>query len=49
MLNKQPVYDRKVLKPRIAHIGFGAFAHAHTAMHLHEALEAEGGIGDCGL
>lgn len=39
----QPTYDRSVLKPRIAHIGFGAFARAHTAMHLHEVLAAKGG------
>ncbi|SDR48579.1 mannitol dehydrogenase family protein [Pseudovibrio sp. Tun.PSC04-5.I4] len=38
-----PSYDRKNLKPRIAHIGFGAFARAHTAMHLHETLAAAGG------
>ncbi|SDQ72330.1 mannitol dehydrogenase family protein [Pseudovibrio sp. Tun.PSC04-5.I4] len=38
-----PPYDRKALKPRIAHIGFGAFARAHVAMHLHETLAAAGG------
>ncbi|WP_068319065.1 mannitol dehydrogenase family protein [Polycladidibacter hongkongensis] len=40
---EKPSYDRSVLKPRIAHIGFGAFARAHTAMHLHETLAAVGG------
>ncbi|MTI16316.1 mannitol dehydrogenase family protein [Rhodobacteraceae bacterium RKSG542] len=44
---EQPSYDRSALKPRIAHIGFGAFARAHTAMHLHETL-AKGG-GDWGM
>ncbi len=37
-----PTYDRAALKPRIAHIGFGAFARAHVAMHLHETLAADG-------
>ena len=37
----QPTYDRSALKPRIAHIGFGAFARAHVAMHLHETLAAK--------
>ncbi|WP_068315478.1 mannitol dehydrogenase family protein [Polycladidibacter hongkongensis] len=40
---KRPSYDRKALRPRIVHIGFGAFARAHIAMHLHETLEAHGG------
>ncbi|SNY90736.1 fructuronate reductase [Cohaesibacter sp. ES.047] len=37
-----PSYDRSALKPRIAHIGFGAFARAHIAMHLHETLAETG-------
>ncbi|SFT99623.1 fructuronate reductase [Pseudovibrio denitrificans] len=38
-----PSYVRGSLKPRVAHIGFGAFARAHVAMHLHETLAAGGG------
>lgn len=40
---EQPTYDRTQLKARVAHIGFGAFARAHIAMHLHETLAAGGG------
>ncbi len=44
---QQPSYDRSVLKPRIAHIGFGAFARAHGALYLHDTLTKAGG--DWGL
>lgn len=33
-------YDRSRLRPRWLHIGFGAFARAHTVMVLHRALAA---------
>ena len=33
-------YDRSRLRPRWLHIGFGAFARAHTLMVLHRALAA---------
>ncbi|MDD7910770.1 fructuronate reductase [Pseudovibrio exalbescens] len=39
---ERPAYDRSKLKARVAHIGFGAFARAHIAMHLHETLVASG-------
>ncbi|SNT73693.1 mannitol dehydrogenase family protein [Paracoccus seriniphilus] len=35
-------YDRAALRPRILHIGFGAFARAHQLVYLNEAL-AKGG------
>lgn len=37
-------YDRAALRPRILHIGFGAFARAHQLVYLNEAL-AKGAIG----
>lgn len=36
-------YERTFLKPRILHIGFGAFARAHPMVFLHHGLVAEGG------
>ncbi|SLN23035.1 Polyol:NADP oxidoreductase [Aquimixticola soesokkakensis] len=38
-----PAYDRSALKPRILHIGFGAFARAHQMVYLDELLSQEGG------
>lgn len=35
--------DRKALKPRILHIGFGAFARAHQMVYLQEGLNKTGG------
>lgn len=42
-----PHYDRSVLRPRIVHIGFGAFHRAHQALLTHRVLNQEGG--DWGL
>ncbi len=36
-------YDRAALKPRILHIGFGAFARAHQFVYLEELLARQGG------
>ncbi|ABF61996.1 Fructuronate reductase (plasmid) [Ruegeria sp. TM1040] len=36
-------YEQTLLKPRILHIGFGAFARAHPMVYLHHGLVAEGG------
>lgn len=36
-------YDTKALRPRILHIGFGAFARAHPMVYLHHGLEKVGG------
>jgi fructuronate reductase len=33
-----PDYDRSLLKTRVFHIGFGAFAKAHTAVFQDELL-----------
>lgn len=38
-------YDRGKLKPRLLHIGFGAFARAHTLRYLDDALGAGGDFG----
>ncbi|MCG7626748.1 mannitol dehydrogenase family protein [Epibacterium sp. MM17-32] len=35
--------DRASLKPRILHIGFGAFARAHPMVYLQEGIETAGG------
>ncbi|WOI56559.1 mannitol dehydrogenase family protein [Palleronia sp. LCG004] len=40
---QDPAYDRAALKPRILHIGFGAFSRAHTMWILDRGLDAEGG------
>ncbi|WP_252321052.1 MULTISPECIES: hypothetical protein [Symbiopectobacterium] len=42
-----PRYDRLALRPRIVHIGFGAFHRAHQALLTHRVLNQEGG--DWGL
>lgn len=39
----QPHYDRKVLKSRIVHIGFGAFHRAHQALFTDRVLNQQGG------
>jgi fructuronate reductase len=36
-------YDTEALRPRILHIGFGAFARAHPMVYLHHGLEKVGG------
>lgn len=38
-----PAYDRGALKPRILHVGFGAFARAHLAVYLDDVLAKTGG------
>lgn len=38
-----PQFDTSTLKPRILHIGFGAFARAHQMVYLQEGLNAVGG------
>lgn len=42
-----PRYNRSALRPRIVHIGFGAFHRAHQALLTHRVLNQEGG--DWGL
>lgn len=37
-----PEYDRTALRPRILHLGFGAFARAHILLCLDRALSASG-------
>ncbi|UUM32383.1 mannitol dehydrogenase family protein [Vibrio japonicus] len=37
-----PQYDRKTLKSRIVHLGFGAFHRAHQALFTNEMLEKTG-------
>ncbi|KFB09243.1 mannitol dehydrogenase family protein [Nitratireductor basaltis] len=36
-------HDRSHLKPRVLHIGFGAFSRAHTLRYLDDALDKSGG------
>ncbi len=38
-----PEYDRSALRPRILHLGFGAFARAHPLFYTDLALESCGG------
>lgn len=38
----RPTYDRAILKPRLFHIGFGAFAKAHIAVFHDEMLRQTG-------
>lgn len=38
-----PGYDRSILRPRIVHIGFGAFHRAHQALLTDRLLNQEGG------
>ncbi|MEC5317950.1 fructuronate reductase [Brenneria populi subsp. brevivirga] len=40
---QQPRYDRKALKSRIVHIGFGAFHRAHQALLTDRVLNQQGG------
>ncbi|MFC3394740.1 mannitol dehydrogenase family protein [Brenneria rubrifaciens] len=40
---RQPHYDRKALKSRIVHIGFGAFHRAHQALFTDRVLNQQGG------
>ena len=39
----RPRFDPSMLRPRILHIGFGAFARAHLMVYLQEGLNATGG------
>ena len=39
----RPGFDPATLRPRILHIGFGAFARAHLMVYLQEGLNAAGG------
>ncbi|WP_323768296.1 mannitol dehydrogenase family protein [Marinovum sp.] len=41
--NDAPAYDRSALKPRILHLGFGAFGRAHPMWFLDRGLDAVGG------
>ncbi|BFM07234.1 mannitol dehydrogenase family protein [Halioxenophilus aromaticivorans] len=38
-----PSYDRQKLKPRIVHLGIGAFHRAHQAVYLDDLLNKQGG------
>ena len=38
-----PNYDRDALKPRIVHLGFGAFHRAHQAVYTDDLLNTQGG------
>ncbi|CAI1721469.1 Polyol:NADP oxidoreductase [Serratia ficaria] len=40
---QQPQYDRRALRSRIAHIGFGAFHRAHQALLTDRVLNRQGG------
>jgi fructuronate reductase len=40
---ERPGYDRAALRPRILHIGFGAFGRAHPMWFLDRGLDAAGG------
>ena len=40
---RTPAYDRAFLRPRMVHIGVGAFHRAHQAVFTDDAIEAEGG------
>src|SRR5476649_3041431 len=40
---QQPKYDRRLLKSRIVHIGFGAFHRAHQALMTDRVLNQHGG------
>ncbi|WP_417524675.1 mannitol dehydrogenase family protein [Marinovum sp.] len=41
--HEAPGYDRAALKPRILHLGFGAFGRAHSMWFLDRGLDAAGG------
>ncbi|WP_210260043.1 mannitol dehydrogenase family protein [Hongsoonwoonella zoysiae] len=46
----RPNYDRERLKPRILHIGFGAFARAHLLVYVDEVLrKTDGDWGVCAV
>ncbi|MXN66574.1 fructuronate reductase [Stappia sp. GBMRC 2046] len=46
----RPSYDRNRLKPRILHIGFGAFVRAHLLVYLDEILrKTDGDWGVCAV
>jgi fructuronate reductase len=38
-----PAYDRATLRPRIVHLGLGAFFRAHGALYTEDVLHARGG------
>jgi mannitol 2-dehydrogenase len=46
-----PTYDRRVLEPRILHVGVGGFHRAHLALYTHELAESgsDWGIRGVGL
>src|SRR4051794_31115281 len=37
---ERPRYDRRALRPTVAHIGVGSFHRAHQAQYLHELADA---------
>lgn len=43
IVRERYAYDRSKLKPRVLHIGFGAFSRAHTLRYLDDALDTAGG------
>ncbi|MCE0506301.1 mannitol dehydrogenase family protein [Roseivivax sp. GX 12232] len=43
LTTEAPRYDRAALRPRILHIGFGAFGRAHPMWFLDRGLDAAGG------
>lgn len=40
---RRPGYDRASLRPRMVHLGVGAFHRAHQAVYTDDAIEAHGG------
>ncbi len=42
---QQPRYDRKQLRSRIVHFGFGAFHRAHQALLTNRVLNEKGATG----
>ncbi len=42
-------YDRRKLKPRIVHLGIGAFARAHLALYTEDAMGSDGDWGIVGV
>ncbi|SNR68528.1 mannitol dehydrogenase family protein [Puniceibacterium sediminis] len=44
-----PTYDRSALRPRILHLGFGAFARAHPLVYLDGAIGVGGVAQDWGV
>ncbi|MCQ8186096.1 mannitol dehydrogenase family protein [Parvularcula maris] len=44
-----PSYDRRLLKPRMVHLGIGAFHRAHQAVYTDDVLEEGGDWGSVGV